>query len=181
MLLAVHLCIASQMRGSYHGAAMSHAVPSKHDERQQPDSKIKINTRNVPPIAWSAKINSTMDLLHSPTFPSRVEELLNQHHVPGIAIAVVQGETIASAGFGMASLDPPRKFTPDTLIDIASASKSLTAASVGLLVEDNKYPDIKYEATMSSLLPEDFVMPGEGYTEGVTVEDILSHRSGMAP
>ena len=33
---------------------------------------------------------------------------------------------------------------------------------------------------MSKLLPGDFVMPGEGYTETVTVEDVLSHRTGMA-
>jgi hypothetical protein len=36
---------------------------------------------------------------------------------------------------------------------------------------------MQYDAVMSTLLPEDFVMSGEGYTEGVTVEDILrSHR-----
>ncbi|KAK5113277.1 hypothetical protein LTR62_003614 [Meristemomyces frigidus] len=32
---------------------------------------------------------------------------------------------------------------------------------------------------MSRLLPEDFVMDGEEYTNGVTVEDVLSHRSGL--
>lgn len=105
---------------------------------------------------------------------------MKEHHVPGLAIAVVQNETVASAGFGHASLTPPNPCTPDTLFDIASASKSLTAASVGLLVsDDQKYPDVKYDAMMSTLLPDDFVMSGEGYTEGVTVEDILSHRSGL--
>lgn len=46
--------------------------------------------------------------------------------------------------------------------------------------DDEKYPEVQYEAIMSSLLPEDFVMSEEGYTENVTVEDILSHRTGMA-
>jgi CubicO group peptidase (beta-lactamase class C family) len=32
---------------------------------------------------------------------------------------------------------------------------------------------------MAKLLPGDFVMPGQGY-EGVTLEDILSHRTGLA-
>lgn len=121
-----------------------------------------------------------MDLLHSPKFSSRVEELMEQYHVPGLAIAIVQNETIASAGYGKASLDPSKPCTPDTLFDTASVGKSLTGASVGLLVNDNeKYPEVQYEATMSSLLPDDFVMSGEGYTEGVTVEDILSHRTGL--
>ena len=106
---------------------------------------------------------------------------MNQHHVPGLTIAVVQNDQIASAGYGKACLEPPLPCTADTLFDIASSAKSLTAASVGLLVDDNKdYPEVRYDARVSSLLPDDFVMPGFGYTEGVTVEDILSHRTGMA-
>ncbi|KAL1845512.1 hypothetical protein Plec18167_008566 [Paecilomyces lecythidis] len=121
-----------------------------------------------------------MDFFYSPKFSSRVEELMKQYHVPGLAIAIVQNETIASAGYGKASLDPSKPCTPDTLFDTASVGKSLTGASVGLLVNDNeRYPEVQYEATMSSLLPDDFVMSGEGYTEGVTVEDILSHRTGL--
>ncbi|KFX86880.1 hypothetical protein V490_08758 [Pseudogymnoascus sp. VKM F-3557] len=121
-----------------------------------------------------------MDIFNSPKFRSRVEELMDQNHVPGLSIAIVHSETIVSAGFGKASLDPSKPCTADTLFDIASASKSLTAGAVGLLVDDDeKYPEVQYEATMSSLLPEDFVMC-EGYTENVTVEDILSHRTGMA-
>ncbi|KAI0861475.1 beta-lactamase family protein [Xylaria cubensis] len=121
-----------------------------------------------------------MDLIHSPDFPAHVEKLMKKHHVPGLAIAVIQDERTFSAGYGFASLDPPKPCTEDTLFDIASSSKSLTAASVGLLVrDDEKYPDVQYDAIMSKLLPEDFVLSGQGYTEGVTVEDILSHRTGM--
>ncbi|KAI0454433.1 beta-lactamase family protein [Xylaria acuta] len=121
-----------------------------------------------------------MDFLHSSDFPSHVEELMRKHHVPGLAVAVVEGERAFSAGYGLASLDPPKPCTGDTLFDIASSSKSLTAASVGLLVRDNdRYPDVQYDAIMSKLLPEDFVLSGQGYTEGVTVEDILGHRTGM--
>jgi CubicO group peptidase (beta-lactamase class C family) len=121
-----------------------------------------------------------MDLFKSLEFQVHVEELIKQHHVPGLAIALVQDGTTASAGYGKASLNPPKPCTADTLFDIASSSKSLTAASVALLVDDNEnYPEVLWEAPMSSLLPEDFVMPGNGYTEGVTVEDVLSHRTGM--
>lgn len=105
---------------------------------------------------------------------------MQKHRVPGLAVAVIQGERTFSAGYGLASLDPPKPCTADTLFDIASSSKSLTAASVGLLVrDDEKYPEVQYDAIMSKLLPEDFVLSGQGYTEGVTVEDILSHRTGM--
>jgi CubicO group peptidase (beta-lactamase class C family) len=130
----------------------------------------------------TCQTHTTMDFFHSPNFPAHVKALMKEHHVPGLAIAVVQNEAMASAGYGKASLSPPKPCTADTLFDIASASKSLTAASVGLLVDDDEnYPDVQYEATMSSLLPDDFVMSDKGYTEGVTVEDMLSHRTGLAP
>ncbi len=124
---------------------------------------------------------SVMIELESSEFSSRVEELMRQHHVPGVSIAIIEGGKISSAGYGCASLEAEKPCNADTLFDIASSSKSLTAAAVGLLVDDNeKYPEVQYKATMSSLLPDDFVMSGDGYTEGVTLEDILSHRSGMA-
>ncbi|KAI9835255.1 MAG: hypothetical protein M1819_002399 [Sarea resinae] len=121
-----------------------------------------------------------MEFSHSSAFSAHVEDLMHQHHVPGLAIAILQNDQVASQGYGKASFEPPIPCTADTLFDIASSSKSLTAASVGLLVDDNEnYSEVQYTATMSSLLPDDFVMPGVGYTEGVTVEDVLSHRSGM--
>ena len=122
-----------------------------------------------------------MDLFNSAGFPSHVEDLMKEHHVPGLAIAIVQNDTITSAGYGQASLSPSTRCTPDTLFDIASASKSMTAASVGLLVDNEEYPALQYEAIMSDLLLDDFVMSEEQHTKSVTVEDILSHRTGMAP
>jgi CubicO group peptidase (beta-lactamase class C family) len=122
-----------------------------------------------------------MDFFNSPDFQDYVEGLMDEYHVPGAAVAIVQDDKLASAGFGMATMDPPKPCTADSLFDIASCSKSLTAASIGLLVEDNdKYPEVQYTTPVSALLPEDFVMSGVGYTEGVTLEDIMSHRSGMS-
>ena len=122
-----------------------------------------------------------MEFFRSEAFSSRVDALINQHHVPGLAIAIVANNQTASAGYGYASIDPPRPCTADTLFDIASCSKSLTAASVALLIDDNEnHPEIQYGSIMSDLLPGDFVMPGVGYTKNVTLEDVLSHRTGMA-
>ncbi|KAF2161672.1 hypothetical protein M409DRAFT_37517 [Zasmidium cellare ATCC 36951] len=121
-----------------------------------------------------------MDLFNSSAFATHVTELMNQWHVPGLAIAIVQNETIASKGFGNASLNNMVPVTADTLFDIASTSKSLTAASVALLIANNDaYPQVQWNSTMSSLLPEDFILSGNGYTENVTLEDILSHRTGL--
>ncbi|KAG8408243.1 hypothetical protein J3459_018054 [Metarhizium acridum] len=121
-----------------------------------------------------------MDLFRSPEFASRVEQLIKKHHTPGLAIAIVHNDQVASAAYGSASLDPPRPMTTDTLFDVASASKSLTAAAVALLVDDDeKYPEVKYDARMSDLLPGDFAMPSKDYDE-VTLDDALGHRTGLS-
>lgn len=121
-----------------------------------------------------------MEILTSTNFSVYVQKLIKRHHVVGLAIAVVQDGKVASKGFGKASLEPPRDFTPDTLIYVGSAAKSLTAATVGLLVADNeKYPKVQYKTHMASLLPDDFVM-GKDHAD-VTVEDVLCHRTGMPP
>lgn len=123
-----------------------------------------------------------MELFKCPEFAQHVSDLMEEWHVPGLAIAVVQNETVVSKGFGHADLTEQtlRTVTPDTVFDIASNSKSLTAAAIALLVEDDEtYPDVKWDTPVSRLLPEDFVMAQEDYKKGVTVEDILSHRTGL--
>lgn len=121
-----------------------------------------------------------MDLLNSDKFADHILDLLQDWHTPGVSIAILQNGQTVSRAFGKACLDPEIPMTPDTLLDIASSSKSITAAAVAFLVADNeKYPQVQWDSKMHSLLPDDFVMSGQGYTEDVTVEDILSHRSGL--
>ncbi|KAK5167488.1 uncharacterized protein LTR77_007187 [Saxophila tyrrhenica] len=121
-----------------------------------------------------------MDIINAPDFEDHVQEILDLLHTPGLAIAIIQDGNIESKAVGMASLEPPKPVTPDTLFDIASSSKSLTAACVALLVEDNeRYPQVQWDSKVSSLLPDDFVMAEKRYTDDITVEDILCHRTGL--
>ncbi|KAI8629828.1 beta-lactamase family protein [Xylariaceae sp. FL1651] len=122
-----------------------------------------------------------MEYFHSDKFASLVRSLMEEHRVPGLAIGIVQGDETATAGYGVTCVETSEPVTGDTLFDVASCAKSLTAAAVGLLVEDNdRYPEVQYHATMSSLIPEDFVMSSVEHTEGVTIDDLLGHRTGMA-
>ncbi|KAL9086526.1 MAG: hypothetical protein Q9159_004115 [Coniocarpon cinnabarinum] len=123
-----------------------------------------------------------MDLLHSTTFAAHVKDLLQKYHIPGLTIALVQNDYISTLAFGLASQDPSVPCEIDTLFDIASCSKSLTAAAVALLVDDNEhFPEVQWDTPMSRLLPGEFMMNQQSYTDNVTVEDILSHRSGLPP
>jgi CubicO group peptidase (beta-lactamase class C family) len=81
--------------------------------------------------------------------------------------------------YGYAKM-PSEPLTPETLLDCGSASKSMTAAAVALLVDDDRFPDVQWTNPVSKLLPNDFVLPNAQLTNEVTIEDILSHRSGIA-
>lgn len=59
-------------------------------------------------------------------------------------------------------------------------SKCTTAAAAALLVDDKNYPDMQWQTPVSKLIPSDFVLPTQSLTDQVTLEDILSHRSGIA-
>jgi CubicO group peptidase (beta-lactamase class C family) len=81
-----------------------------------------------------------------------------------------------SQGYGVAHLDGA-PCTADTLFDCASTSKSFTAACVALLVDDEAYPDVQWRTPVSKLL-DDFICPDPYLTANITIEDILSHRTG---
>jgi CubicO group peptidase (beta-lactamase class C family) len=50
-----------------------------------------------------------------------------------------------------------------------------------LLVDDEEnYPNIKWKTPLNQIIREDFVLPDEYATSHVTLEDALSHRSGLA-
>lgn len=70
--------------------------------------------------------------------------------------------------------------TPETLINCASTAKNMTAAALSLLVDDNdKYKDVQWKTPLSQLMRDDFLLPDPYVTEHATIEDILSHRTGL--
>lgn len=121
-----------------------------------------------------------LEYFDSSEFAALVESLLVVNKVPGLSISITRDNKVASRSFGLASVDSQTPCTNDTIYDIASSAKSLTAGAVALLVDDKKHKDVQWDATMSSMLPEDFVGPNDEFTRGVTLEDVVSHRTGMA-
>src|ERR1700749_3795180 len=62
-------------------------------------------------------------------------------NAPGVAVAMTRGgKTVFSAGYGFANLDPVAHVTPDTIFQIASVSKTVTATAVMLLWQGGAGP-----------------------------------------
>jgi len=64
---------------------------------------------------------------------------MQRYHIPGLEVALGQHtRLIWSAGFGYADIENQVPATPQTKMRIASISKSLTSAAIGLLIAEGK-------------------------------------------
>ena len=64
---------------------------------------------------------------------------LTEQNLPGLSVAVgVDGDIVWAEGFGCADLETQAAVTPNTGFRVGDASKALTSAAVGLLLEKNK-------------------------------------------
>ncbi|KAK7186371.1 penicillin-binding protein [Paraphaeosphaeria sporulosa] len=118
------------------------------------------------------------------TFNARVNEALHHWRVPGLALAIVDRHTVTAHGYGISQVGGGASpVTPATIFDIASMSKSFTAAAMALLVqneEDEALKEVKWDTPVSKLDPElQFATSDGDGRQGISVEDILSHRSGL--
>ena len=66
-----------------------------------------------------------------------VERAMATFDVPGLALSVVKdGKVIVAKGYGVRRLGEPSRVDAQTLFGIASNTKVVTAAALGLLVEE---------------------------------------------
>jgi CubicO group peptidase (beta-lactamase class C family) len=101
-----------------------------------------------------------------------VRAQLAERHIPGTAIAVIKnGKIIKTKGYGLASIEFNVPATPETVFEIGSVSKQITAAGIMLLVEDGK---VNLDEKISTYLPN---TPDSW--KNVTVRNLLTHTSGI--
>jgi len=102
---------------------------------------------------------------------------LNEWQVPGMAIAIVNSDSIMfSRGYGYANIAEKTKVDANTLFAVASNSKAFTASSLAQLVEEKK---LKWTDKVVDYIPY-FKMYNDYVTNHFTIEDLLSHHSGLA-
>jgi len=91
---------------------------------------------------------------------------------PGCALAVVKdGHIVYEHGYGMANLELDIAITPQSVFDIGSVSKQITAMAILLLAQDHK---LSFDDDIRKYLPE---MPD--YGSPITIRHMLHHTSGL--
>jgi D-alanyl-D-alanine carboxypeptidase len=101
-----------------------------------------------------------------------VEAEIRKRHIPGVSIAVVQdGKVVRAKGYGMANVELSVLATENTVYQLASVTKTFTAAAIMMLVEEGKLGlDDKISKRLSDL---------PAAWENVTVRQLLNHTSGI--
>jgi len=105
-----------------------------------------------------------------------IEEQIAEEKIPGLSLVITLGDgVIYLNGFGVTNLDNPLPVTENTVFDLASATKSLTAMGILLLESDGL---INLDAPLKSYIP-DFVLADKETSGQITVRQLLNHTSGI--
>ena len=104
-----------------------------------------------------------------------VRQQVQRHGIPGLALALVDGDQIVHlGGYGKAD-QSGRPVTPQTPFVLASVSKPITALAIMQLVEAGK---VELDAPVQSYLPT-FRVADPVAAQQITLRHLLQHTSGI--
>ena len=109
-------------------------------------------------------------------FDAFVTKAVQDWQAVGLAIAVVKdGQVVFSKGYGVREAGTTRPVDTHTLFAIGSTTKAMTAALVGMLVDEKT---LAWDDPVVKHLPW-FRLKDPYLTREITVRDLLTHRAGL--
>jgi CubicO group peptidase (beta-lactamase class C family) len=106
-----------------------------------------------------------------------IPQLMKQHHVPGVSIALVDGQKIVWArGFGYADREKAVRASAETVYQTGSISKVITATAVMQQVEQGR---IDLDAPIQKYLPGFSMHSRWDASAAPTPRALLSHHAGL--
>jgi CubicO group peptidase (beta-lactamase class C family) len=112
----------------------------------------------------------------TPALPDTVDRFIRselaRQRIPGLAVAVLRGDSIVLArGYGFAKMEHHVPATDSTVFSVGSLTKPFTAQAIVLLSQEGK---LKLDDPITKYLPE-----GAKVWSGVTIRHVLTHTSGI--
>lgn len=104
------------------------------------------------------------------------EQAMARLHVPGVAVGVIAGGNEYVACLGVTSVENPLPVTEDTLFQIGSTTKTVTATVAMRLVEQGA---LDLDAPIRQYLPE-LRLQDESVAECVTLRHLFTHVGGWS-
>ncbi|MDO6713424.1 serine hydrolase [Aliiglaciecola sp. 2_MG-2023] len=127
-------------------------------------------------IAICQSAHSKTEVSFSENINVLVNRTIEEFNIPGIAVAIVKdNQLIHAKGYGVRNINLTHAVDENTLFQIASNSKSMTAAGLAILIEDKK---LSWDDKVIDFLPE-FKLQNKYAEQEFTIKDLLTHRSGL--
>lgn len=104
-----------------------------------------------------------------------IDRLAGELGVPGAAVGIVDGDAEHALSTGIASVRTGTPVTPDTLFQIGSTSKTVTATAAMRLVEDGA---LSLDTRVQEVLPG-FRLGDPGALDALRVRHLLTHSGGF--
>ncbi len=137
------------------------------------DSNFKETPIEGPPVGLEAAPEGRFDAAE---FDAYVAAAVEAWDAPGLAVAVVKdGEILFEKGYGVLAVGGSERVDEHTRFSIGSTTKAITAAAIGLLVEEG---EVRWDDPVTKHLPA-FQLHDPYVTREVTVRDLLTHRAGL--
>lgn len=110
------------------------------------------------------------------SLPKMVENVMTRSGVPGMAVAVIRdGQVVFRQGFGRRDIRKPDPVTPETVFQVASLSKSISATVTAIAVSNGL---LSWDDPVKAYLPG-YRLSDTFVSEHATVGDFFAHRSGL--
>jgi uncharacterized protein YbbC (DUF1343 family)/CubicO group peptidase (beta-lactamase class C family) len=129
------------------------------------------------PVAAPASVGMSAERLAR--IDAAVAESIARKECPGAVVLIGRrGKVAYRKAYGRRAVAPAvEAMTVDTVFDMASLTKPIaTATSVMTLIEDGK---LRLADRVAKILPA--FATGDGGRDKVTIEELLTHRAGLAP
>jgi len=120
--------------------------------------------------------NSYSQQIQLDSLDLQIHQLIKDFDIPGLSFGMVRNDSVIfSKGYGNLEIHKERKIDGNTILGIGSISKSFTALTLGILVDEEK---INWDDKVKKYLPY-FELYAPYVTDNFTIRDLLTHRSGL--
>ena len=126
-------------------------------------------------FSWCAAAAAFPSSASKPALDAFAHQAMQTFDTPGMAVVVVDGDTVTTHGYGVRKLGAPDKVDAHTIFPIGSNTKAFTAAALAILVDEGK---LHWDDRLVDKLPG-FRMYDAYASSEMTVTDLLVHRSGL--
>nr|XP_058913730.1 serine beta-lactamase-like protein LACTB, mitochondrial isoform X11 [Kogia breviceps] len=178
--LGLGLALGVKLAGGLRGASPAPPTAAP-DPETPPQAEPPLPPQEQPLAQWSPQ---TPTPLHSRSFARAIDRSRDLLHrikdevgAPGIVVGVsVDGKEVWSEGLGYADVENRVPCKPETVMRIASISKSLTMVAIAKLWEAGK---LDLDIPVQHYVPEFPEKEYEGEKVSVTTRLLISHLSGI--